>query len=60
MKKVFLAAFVIFAFVCLSARLPPAFADDNYSVNTSHVIINQVFGGKKAEYFSQIFFSQLY
>ena len=59
MKKVFLAAFVIFAFVCLSARLPPAFADDNYdynySLSTPHVIINQVFGGKEAKYFSHSF-----
>ena len=55
MKKIFLAAFVIFAFVCLSG-LPPAFADDDYSVETPHVIINQIFGGKgEAEYFSHSF-----
>ena len=54
MKKIFLAAFVIFAFVCLSG-LPPAFAD-GYDVNDPHVIINQIFGGKgEAEHFSHSF-----
>lgn len=47
MKKVFLSAFVIFAFACLLAGLPTAaFADGGYSVETPHVIINQILGGK--------------
>ena len=48
LKKIFLAAFLIFIFTC------SAYADD-YDVTKPHVIINQILGGKNESCISHSF-----